>query len=209
MKKLEPLYRRSMQHLTRLSALTDQLSSSVPLKRESDRIASHICIETLNLLAEFNRSYYLLALQRSQTRSGNLHSTMFPRGTSIEFALRSINMLRRRSAVKTLRRIDEPSWHTKSVFLKIVRLSKVSSEPQVVAAVSLRIRVLEDLPVARNFFAHRNEETAQKCCRLGGHYMLPSTHPSVMLASPLRGRPVRLLEDWIAELEIFVDTMTQ
>lgn len=204
MTTLDPLFRRNKRRLWKLRELSVVLSSKHYSWQEKDRTASYVCIHLLNLIAEFNRSYYVFALNSVRTRSGHVISTKFPKGTPIEVALKSINML----GSGRLSRRNEPSWHTKAAFLDVVQRSNMNPRSQVSAAVSLPVRVLDDLPTARNFFAHRNEETNRKCLALGRRYLLFSKHPTDLLASVPTNRPVSLLEDWIQEVELVLETIT-
>lgn len=149
MTKLEYLFRRSRNRLINLREVSCTLPNVT--HEAADKAVSYICIEALNLLGEFNRSYYILALGKVETRTGTIVSTKFPRGTSIHDALRSINKLKNPRSRGTVRRRDEPSWHTKSQFLDVIARSALNTEPQIRGALSLPVRVLEDLPTARNF----------------------------------------------------------
>ena len=176
---------------------------------EADRIASYVCINSLNMLAEFNRTYFALALENAQTRTGNIVGTQFPKNTSVYTALSNLNLLHPKAPASVSRRY-EPAWHSMPLFLNVLVWASVTTEGQVRVAMGLPFRVLGDLPTIRNFFAHRNGETAQKSRRmLSRYYSVPSSHPSFMLASFSSGRPTTILEDWIVELEIVFDTMSQ
>ena len=176
---------------------------------EADRIASYVCINSLNLLSEFNRAYFALALENAKTRSGTIVCTQFPKNTSVHTALSNLNLLRPRGRASVTRR-NEPAWHSMPRFLDVLQLAAVTTEGQVRVAMGLQVRVLGDLPTIRNFFAHRNGETAQKSRRmLTRFYSVPTNHPVFMLGSFSTGRPTTILEDWMAELEIVFDTMSQ
>ena len=204
---IERLFRGARRRLIFLRGL----ASTMPRcsHEVADRMASYVCIEALNLVAEFNRNYFRVALNTGETRSGSYLATQFPRGIKIHDALRQMGVLRRPGLQGATSRLDEPSWHRKSQFLKVVRRSGLTTEQQIVSAIGLQVRVLDDLPTARNFFAHRNEETARRCRRLSRHYMLPSIHPTKMLSSRSRGGQVTVLEGWLLELETVSDLMTR
>ena len=160
MSKLDYLFRRSRNRLINLR----EVSCSMPrfTHEAADKAASYICIEALNLLGEFNRSYYSLALVRWKLGLALSSPQGFLEERPIHDALRSINRLKNPHSPGPIRRRDEPSWHTKSQFLDVIARSALNTEPQIRGALSLPVRVLDDLPTARNFFAHRNGETAQK-----------------------------------------------
>lgn len=208
MRSVETLRRRTRARLARLrTGLAGALQRS---QRESDVWAAYVAIESLNLWAEFARDYLQCALHHDTTRSGKQLATRFPRGTSLEAALRQIPSALRRNPGSQLTRMCEPAWHSRRHFLKAARLAGLSTVSQVEAAFALPVRFTEDLHVARNFFAHRNSETAANVRRLGPRYsILRVRHPCDLILGTEPGRPVVVLEDWLAEVEIVVDHMTE
>lgn len=207
MRRVEALRRRTRARLARLRfVLARALKRSAS---EADVWAAFVTIESLNLWAEFARDYLRCALGHDATRSGKPLTTRFPRGTSLEEALRQIPSALRRRPGSQLTRMHEPAWHSRRYFLKTVRLASLSTVTQVEAAFSLPVRFTEDLHVARNFFAHRNAETAAGVRRLGPRYsILRVRHPCDLILGTEPGRPVIVLDDWLAEVEIVVDHMS-
>ena len=207
MKTLDKLYRRSSKRIFLLRLLASRMRSSSGA--EADRIASYVCINALNVLAEFNRTYFGLALENGVTRSGIVVATRFPKGTTIESALNTLHPPGATARPRGGRRF-EPSWHTMPKFFSILQAAAVSTAAQIGVTMGLPVRVMHDLPTLRNFFAHRNGETAQKSRRLlNRYYSVAVGHPSSMLGNFSSARPTTILEDWMAELEIVFDTMSQ
>lgn len=206
MRNVEALRRRTRARLTSLQSVLREALNSSP--READAWAAFVTIESLNLWAEFARNYFRCALGHDTTGSGIPLTTKFPRGTSLEDALRETPSVLRGNARRPLRRTHEPAWHSCRHYLKVVRLAGLSTVTQVEAAFALPLRFTEDLHVARNFFAHRNGETAAKVRRLGPRYsILRVPHPRDLILGTEPGRPVVVLEDWLAEVELVVDHM--
>ncbi len=207
MEGVERLRRRARSRLMQFrSLLSDALQES---PRRAHEAAAYITMEGLNLWAEFAREYFRCALRNEMTRTGRILTTRFPKGTSIDNALRQIPTVLRRNPACQLRRMDEPAWHSRRAFLKVVRLAGLSSVQQVVASLAIPAKFTEHLYVARNFFAHRNEETANKVRRLGPRYaILKVQHPCDLILGTEPGRPVVVLEDWLAEIEAVIDHMS-
>jgi len=207
MRSVETLRRRTKARLVRFRSILGRVLRRSP--GDGDVWAAFVTIEGLNLWAEFARDYFRCALRHDATRSGQLLTTKFPRGTSLEKALRQIPSALRKNSGTELKRIHEPAWHSRRYFLKTVRLAGLSTVAQVEAAFALPVRFTKDLHVARNFFAHRNSETAAEVRRLGPRYsILRVRHPCDLILGTEPGRPVVVLEDWLAEVEMVVDHMS-
>jgi hypothetical protein len=68
--------------------------------------------------------------------------------------------------------------------------------------------VIDDLPTVRNFFAHRNSETALKVGRLSLRYGLKRIgHATDFVQAAQANRPVAIIEDWLAELDSIISSM--
>jgi hypothetical protein len=70
------------------------------------------------------------------------------------------------------------------------------------AAWSIETDALEHLTSARNFFAHRNNDTAEILKGLSSIYKVGEPQrPDALLTIPARGRPQSILQDWLDDLE--------
>lgn len=204
--RVEILRRRTRVRLLGYGSLVQRAQRS-PGKL-ADEHAAFVTIESLNLWAEFAREYFRCALHHDVTRGGHVLSTRFPRGTPMDAALKQIPAALRRTPGGILTRLHEPAWHARKHFLKTMRLAKLSLLAQVEGALAMPTRFTEHLQILRNFYSHRNEETARKVRSLGPTYaMLRFTHPTDFVLGVEPGRPVSVLEDWLAEMELVVDAM--
>ena len=96
---------------------------------------------------------------------------------------------------------DEPTWHDPTVLLRLVRELNCSSLPQVTTALGYATTAFKDLPVFRNFFAHRNEGTAAKTANVARRCTLsPALRPSEILCARRAGRPQSVLSEWLDDL---------
>jgi hypothetical protein len=64
--------------------------------------------------------------------------------------------------------------------------------------------------VVRNFYAHRNDQTARAAKEIARHYTIAGLdHPTQILSTPAYGRPQVLILDWIDELTIIVEFLCE
>lgn len=71
-------------------------------------------------------------------------------------------------------RRQEPSWHDPHTLLHLAATLGFQNLATIQAAFSLGLRVFIDLPVVRNFYAHRNEGTEQAAKNVAANYGIPS-----------------------------------
>lgn len=101
-------------------------------------------------------------------------------------------------------RRDEPAWHDPNIFIRSCGAVGCSNYQDILAAFSVQAKAFDFLPVFRNFYAHRNEQTARRAINIAHEYsIVPHYHPTQILSSTAYGRPQSLLLDWIDEI-IFV-----
>lgn len=199
--RLPRLTRLAHKRLIYLSGLVQ----TIPILdwQEADRILSFAAIETLNLWSEFIRSYYLSCIFGAEKGDGTKVKTAVRVGrtvaTAIDFSVRKLRpSLRHRPP---WRRRDEPTWYEPETLIVLSRELGCSNFKEITAAFSYPTRAFADLPKFRNFFAHRNEETARKAVERAIFYGLsPKLRPGEILASIAPGRPQSVLDDWIDDL---------
>jgi hypothetical protein len=82
------------------------------------------------------------------------------------------------------------------------------NKQDVEAALSIQTRVLIDLPVFRNFFAHRNRGTREATQHVSPRYGIrPRPRPDEMLRSRALGRPQPLIQDWLDDLSTMCELL--
>ena len=101
-----------------------------------------------------------------------------------------------------LTRREEPSWHDPNLLIKGCACFAMSNEQQVQQALSINSDVFSHLATCRNFYAHRNPETAVKVLRLGqeSYSIYNVRHPSEVLAAYAYNRPQSLVLDFVDDL---------
>jgi hypothetical protein len=102
---------------------------------------------------------------------------------------------------------DEPAWQDRSIFLRIVRGLGLSNEPAITAAIGVSAQTLANLPVIRNFYAHRTEDTAKKTAAVQLRYGFSgSIHPTEFLASRVGTQPHAILRYLVEDISISITT---
>lgn len=181
-----------------------------PYSQERDRELAWATIELTNLWSEFCRAYFLSCLRSARLESGSRVScTSVAVVPSFDQALLTLAQnlgTRPRKRPGKLRRRDEPPWHQPSCLLRGCDDLGMSHLSTVRGALSTGFSVFKDLPTCRNFYAHRNEETAKKVLRLGLSYSIGGkNHPSEVLAARPPGRPQSLILEFVDETRITIE----
>lgn len=178
---------------------------SNPWDQESEACLSYVTIEVLNTWVNFSRAFYLSLILHPRTASSNQRIIVGTPGLNFDQAVGLAIRIYRLHAVPgasgVWHRRDEPTWHDPNVFMRVCNNIGCSNMPDINAAFSFGTRVFNDLPVFRNFYAHRNLQTEYAAKQLAPQYGIPATfRPSqILLARPLR-RPQSLIFEWIDDI---------
>jgi hypothetical protein len=98
-------------------------------------------------------------------------------------------------------RPDELIGHDPNTLLTLCHNLGASNSAEVAAGLSGTSRVFLDLPVFRNDFAHRNEQTKKAAVDVATLNSVPANpRPSVILRSTPAGRYQSLLVEWLDDL---------
>lgn len=179
-------------------------------RAERDKHLAYVTIEAQNLWANFVRSYLLSCLHSPRRIRGArvaLGNTMIRLPGDLLHAAAKAQKGPTAAAPTTRR--EEPPWHDVSLFLRTCQDIKCSHLADVQTALSVSTRAFYDIPVFRNFYAHRNEESAQKALELVRRYYLITTarHPTDALATPPLRRPQALILDWLDDLGVVMELL--
>jgi hypothetical protein len=173
-----------------------------------DRELAHVVLEAQNLWANFSRAYLLSCIYKPRRCTGSRVTYSNAAIQTPGDVLYAANKLARGpNAPAPLTRRDEPPWHDISLLHRTCQHLQCSHLGQVQAALSLQTRVFHDLPTFRNFYAHRNLESAQNAVQLArrNYLIIGPTHPSDVLAEPARNRPQALILDWLDDMRAIVE----
>lgn len=199
--KLEKSARKNFQRLQRKITTVNQTN------REA--ILSYVVIESLNSWRNFVRAFYLSCAFEAMT-NGGARIRVSPGRVSLSDALGKAIHCYKPNALPNSRgqwdRRVEPNWHDTTTIIKICTNLGCSNLSMVNEAFSIGSRVFEDLPVFRNFYAHRNQQTEMAAKRLGPQYGISAIlSPSEILFSWPLGRPQPLILEWIDDLLITIE----
>lgn len=206
------LLHMAARRLVRLKARATVALSPGTSKSDRDKQFGFVVIEAQNLWGNFVRSYLLSLLampKRSKggrVRLGN-KSVLTP-GDVVHVAAKAV---RGPTASAPTTRREEPAWHDINVLVKACGALQPSHQTDVYAALSLQSRAFSDLPTFRNFYAHRNEESAQKAIQLARRqYLITGAgHPTEALSLPAIKRPQALLLDWLDEMQAVMELLCE
>lgn len=202
------LKRTAGRHIARLRAQAVEATKFGT--SPADRELAYVVLETQNLWSNFVRSYVISCLFRPRRCSGGVvtigNAAVRTPGDIIQAAARAV---KGPTAPAPTNRREEPAWHDVAVLLKTCGYMQCSHQAHIESALSIPTRAFQDLPVFRNFYAHRNEETAAKAIDLAARQYLirGHTHPTPALATPSYRRPQPLVLDWLDDIRAVIELL--
>lgn len=200
-----------VRRLIMLRMLVD--SCTLPVSPAIDQRIAFVTIEALNVWASFAREYYLSCAVMRPKREGGSRVTIGVAGIhdeadAIDLAIK--NLKGHLTSGPPWSRRDEPAWHETRTLLGLARAVQASNLGQVQAAFSIRTRVFLHLPTARNFFAHRNGDTAGRVATVArANRVNPFLRPSEVLCTVPPRRPQPLLSDWLDDMRRTITLLCQ
>lgn len=187
-------------------------SAHSPADSDIDRRVAYVTIELLNAWCSFTRAFYISSALSAFTVGGaRVTVTKTGIGTPHDAIAVAMSKLRNRKKVGiTIPRKDEPSWHPANNLITLVQEIGASNLQTVTVALSYPTHVFHCLPIARNFFAHRNGDTAAHCRGLCAFLSIPfMRHPADVLLQRDYTKPNNLLTEWISDIATVADLMVQ
>lgn len=210
--ELVGLHRVFSYKLRKIQAAGIAASKSPGDQKSVNQCMGFATIELLNLWNNFVRAYLFSLPLRPKRRSG-LRALLYDQSivtpaqliATLTIALKGVS-----AAVPTTRR-DEPKWYERTILVRSIMALKPSNRDQVLGAISLSNGAIDNLPCFRNYFAHRNDQTAEKATRLAfSKYMISGKrHPADVLVSSAQGRPQELILDFCDEIGAIADLMCE
>jgi len=175
---------------------------------QSNRLTSFLILNTFNAWAEFCRNYYLAGVRGFTTHSGVAVSTSLANNTPIQVAMQHAKLILYPKWVPApLARRDEPAWHSRKYFLKVCQGVKFTNYSQVSAALALKSTSYEDIWSYRNFYAHRNEDTALQALSIARRQKIIGAHPTTCASAIIPGAATNFVESWAYDLDLTVAMM--
>lgn len=202
-KNLRQLQYAASKRLERIQGFLIRKSSVKATFSQESQIG-FATIEILNTWVNFSRAYYLSANYSTSSTTGskiNVATRCLNENQAIGRAISHWKPRARPSSTGGWRRRDEPPWHDTSLFVDICRHEGFTNLADIEAAFSTGERTFIDLPVFRNYFAHRNRGSELAAKNLAANYGIAVTlRPSEILLSRPLGRPQALILDWTANI---------
>jgi hypothetical protein len=177
----------------------------------TDKIVSYVTIEALTAWANFAREFYLsCSWLNAKTSGGVIVQPAVQTFTSERDALLyAISLLKPQfypsaAASLNINSRHEPTWHEASTLTRLSYGLGFNNNSQIIDAFSIQTRFFSDLPTIRNFFAHRNQRTAEKVLSLASRhpYGLTISSPYQFRMSLVPGKPDTILNDWLVDIRL-------
>jgi hypothetical protein len=179
-----------------------------PPTSERDRGIALGAIEVLNTWSNFARAYWLSSFGEPRTsggvriRCGRSLLASDPLG----FAITTFRPKARPRGNGRWDRRLEPTWHDPQTLLQLTREAGLTNAADVAVAFSINTRVFYDLPVLRNYFAHRNEDTYLAALRVAAlNSVATPRRPFEVLAGVSAGRTQALFREWLGDLDLVAE----
>lgn len=209
--RLRALQTSATQRIRRLRRdLQVQLFGPSTSQRQTEAQIAIIVIEVLNSWTNFVRAYYLSCLLRPhRSRGGRIEALPTIRGfdEGIGIAVKCFRPHTRPKMDGSWDRRAEPTWHDPRTLIELARRLRFSHCAQIEAAFSgMHSRTFRDLPVFRNYFAHRNLITLKAALDLAPSYGIAGlSRPAEIMCARGLHRHQTLAMDWIDDIEMVVE----
>jgi hypothetical protein len=174
----------------------------VPLDPISRRLLAYVVMEAGTMWLEYSKAYYFCSAMKSKSAHGGrvVHRRQLgSRDAALKFAI-SIA----RPDVKQTKNFTHrhhPEWRDPGVIRKLLDALGASNLAAWQLGMGVQSRVTRDLPTMRNFFAHKNRDSAERARELRRHYgVTQDVSPWELLAvvPPQSGQP--LVREWLDDL---------
>lgn len=208
-RRFDKLLRMAGRRLARLRAHAAIGLDRGTSRSDRDKHLGFVILEAQNVWANFIRSYLLSLLVTPKRINGGRVSlgnkAIVTPGDLLHLAAKAAKGPI--APAPTTRR--EELGHDVNVLVRTCSALQPSNETDVHSALSVQARVFYDLPTFRNFYAHRNEESAKKAIELARQQYLitGARHPTEALSSPAMRRPQALVLDWLDEMQAVMELL--
>lgn len=185
------------------------LAKGCEISRDRESRLTYAVVNLLNAWSNFVRAFYLSCVFGTRTKSVVKVCSVNPfpdLNTAIGFAIKQFSPHASPNVAGIWHRRNEPPWHDPNTLLRLATSLNFQNQGKIQAALSLNVRVFLDLPVVRNFYAHRNQGTLEAAQRVASQYGIPSNYRAsqFLFTNPLK-RPQPVVFEWIDELQISAD----
>jgi len=194
--------------IKRVQRLKRSLSLSSHPSNAPEICLANTTIEALNTWNNFSRSFYLSCTLNPRAVNGNRITTTVVTA-NFNDAIGCATLLSKPNITPNpygiWDRRYEPTWHDSNIFLRVCRHIGCSNIDNIVDGLSGGQTFFSDLSTFRNFYAHRNQQTANKAMNKSLRYSISATlRPSEALRSFPINETSTLLEKWLDEIEFTI-----
>jgi hypothetical protein len=170
-----------------------------------DQTVAYVAIEALSAWSGFSREFYLSCafLYPKTIRGQHVNHRQANILGERDALLYSIRQLKGKASGRgRIAPRDEPTWHEKRALPSLSRSLALSNYNSVVTGFSYPTTFFDDLPVVRNFYAHRSKDTAEKVLNVASRKYGNRTirHPNELINDILQGRVQTLLQEWLGDM---------
>jgi len=176
--------------------------------RDRDAGVALAAIDVLNTWSNFARAYWFSAFGTPRTTLGRSITSSRPLVASdpLGFAVLTFRPNAQPNSYGRWDTRSEPTWHDPQTLLRLTSEAGLSCFADVAAAFSVNSRVFYDLPVLRNYFAHRNQETYYAALRVAPLNSVPTPkRPSEILTSVPATSTQSLFLNWLGDFDLVAD----
>lgn len=199
----------------RLSVLRKILDSSrgTFAARETRLAVCAVTVEALNTWANFSRSYYLSSCLGAFLAPLGSITTITPFSSFNDSIGNAVLLYKAYASPRSTgiwHRRDEPTWHDPNVLLACCNNIGASNYTHMTNALSVGTRFFLDLPVFRNYCAHKNMQTEGAAQNIAPIYGISALlQPlNILLSIPIR-RYDPLLKIWLYDIESVVSLLCE
>lgn len=209
--RLSRLQSSTTRKLDRFAQGAMHLATSRPtaLPAEIESSATALTIDLLNYWQNVARAYFVSCSLGALTVTGTpvwSRSFVATESVAVAVAIRAAGLRRQPRQDGTWHRRSEPTWASPDVLVSSAWSAHLTNASVIESAFQGGFDVFGDLPVFRNYFAHRNRETRAAAMQLAPKYGVGANEkPSSVLSQvPVGGGP-SVLETWIGDIRTTVE----
>ena len=174
------------------------------------QLLTFLTIDCLNYWGNFCRAYFLSCTLKPKRNNGSIitlsNASISTFSDAIDASMKKLRYRTWRRGTYTRR--DEPLWHKPSTLIDSCTEIGCSNLSSIHLALSTGSAVFDDLPKFRNYFAHKNMQTAMVAKNLAPNYLISSSNdPCTILLSYPPASPKPLIVDFLDDIGIAVNLL--
>lgn len=170
----------------------------------AEAVVVRATMDTLNSWSEFVRAYYLSCCLKARTAAGaSACATPKPLPSPTAALEESIRIIRPKRYARggPWNRFDEPTWRDPNTLVTLCSALAFTNAGAITVAFSISTNAFAHLPTFRNYFGHRNSDTAAAVGKLAPTYLSGARDkPASILRKQLPTTPRCVLADFLVDI---------